>query len=257
MPRVMVVEDQRIMRESLAQVLREAEFEVFAYGRPEQALAAVAAEHPDLIVTDVRMPGMTGLELLEKVKASFPFVEVVVMTAYGTVKDAVAAMKAGAFDYVLKPFEPEELLLVTKKALEHRGFVVQQELRDRDNGTVLIGRERGLSSLYARIEQVAQTQSTVFIRGESGVGKEVVAKLIHELSPRRNKPLVKVNCAALSAGLLESELFGHTKGAFTGADRDRVGRFELADGGSLLLDEVTEIPQELQAKLLRPAGKGV
>jgi transcriptional regulator with GAF, ATPase, and Fis domain len=141
--------------------------------------------------------------------------------------------------------------LVAEKALERRRFVVQQELRERDNGTKLIGRDKGLSSLYERIEQIAQSQSTVFIRGGSGVGKEVVAKLIHELSPRCDKPFVKVNCAALSAGLLESELFGHTKGAFTGADRDRSGRFELADGGSLLLDEVTEIPQELQAKLLR------
>ncbi|MBN1809634.1 MAG: sigma-54-dependent Fis family transcriptional regulator [Planctomycetes bacterium] len=251
MPRVMVVEDQRIMRDSIRQVLEEAGYKAPGYGRPEEALAAVTVERPDVIITDVRMPGMTGIELLKKVKEILPFVEVVVMTAYGTVKDAVSAMKEGAFDYLLKPFEPEELVLVAQKALERRRFAVDAELKKRETRTTLVGRDSGLAKLYEQVVQIAGTGSTVFVRGESGVGKEVVAKLIHELSDRKDKPFVKVNCAALSAGLLESELFGHTKGAFTGAQADRAGRFELADGGSLLLDEVSEIPLELQAKLLR------
>ncbi|HHN45977.1 MAG TPA: sigma-54-dependent Fis family transcriptional regulator [Planctomycetes bacterium] len=251
MPRVMVVEDQRIMRESLVAVLSEAGYDVTSHERPQKALAALGRETPDVVVTDVRMPGMSGIELLEKVKTSFPYVEVIVMTAYGTVKDAVAAMKAGAFDYLLKPFEPEELTLTTAKALDRRRQAVEDELKRRERGTVFIGVHGGLKALCEQIEQVAVANSTVFIRGESGSGKEVAAKLIHERSPRAGKPFIKVNCAALSAGLLESELFGHTKGAFTGAEHDRAGRFELAHGGTLLLDEVTEIPPGLQAKLLR------
>jgi DNA-binding NtrC family response regulator len=189
------------------------------------------------------------------VRRKWPGTEVVLVTAFGTVDVAVRAMKAGAFDYLQKPFKAELLVAVVDRALEHRRLKSENEAlrREADADTVpeLVGRSEAVESLRRQVEQVAPTSATVLIHGESGVGKEVVARRLHGLSPRAARPMLCLNCAALSAGLLESELFGHECGAFTGADRQRKGRFELADGGSLLLDEVSEIEPKLQAKLLR------
>jgi DNA-binding NtrC family response regulator len=252
---IAVVDDQELMRESIAETLRSDELEVSAYASGAEALAALARREFDLIITDLKMPGMSGLELLSKAADAAPGVPVVVITAHGTVESAVDAMKRGAFDYISKPFNPDELEVVVERALGHRRLLLENELlrsvAGDDSAPSMVGADSGLSRVSALIERVAPSDATVMIAGESGVGKEVVARRLHALSPRREKPFISVNCAALNAGLLESELFGHEKGAFTGADAMRRGRFELAEGGTILLDEVSEIEGRLQAKLLR------
>ncbi|MCD6405413.1 MAG: sigma-54-dependent Fis family transcriptional regulator, partial [Planctomycetes bacterium] len=249
------------MRESIAEALAGLVFdgaraEVSAFSRAAAAVEALSGRAFDLVITDLKMPGMTGLELLSKAADLAPGVPVVVITAHGTIESAVDAMKRGAFDYILKPFNPDELEVVVRKALEHRRLLVENELLrsalgDDSHAPVMVGADSGLAEVSALIERVAASGATVLITGESGTGKEVAARRIHYLSPRREKPFICVNCAALSAGLLESELFGHEKGAFTGADKMRKGRFELAEGGTILLDEVSEIEPGLQGKLLR------
>jgi DNA-binding NtrC family response regulator len=204
----------------------------------------------------MKMPGMDGLEVLAEARRVSPALAVVVITAYGTVETAVEAMRRGAFDYIQKPFKPEEIELLVARALEHRRLVAENEylrseVRREWSPEEMVGREGGLATVWAEVVKVARTSATVLIRGETGTGKELVARAIHYGSDRGSRPFVRVNCAALSAGLLESELFGHEKGAFTGAGTERVGRFELAEGGSLLLDEISEMSVELQGKLLR------
>lgn len=256
MRRIAVVDDQALMRESIAETLSGAGFEAVTFAGGAQAAAAVASSEFDLVITDLKMPKMGGLELLSKVCDIAPHVPVVVITAHGTVESAVDAMKRGAFDYISKPFDPDELEVVVRRAIEHYALIRENELLrsrvgEEDGAPVMVGADSGLAAVSALIERVAQTDVTVLITGESGTGKEVVAKRIHQMSSRREKPFVCVNCAALNAGLLESELFGHEKGAFTGAEKTRRGRFELAEGGTILLDEVSEIEGSLQAKLLR------
>ncbi|MCA9287378.1 MAG: sigma-54-dependent Fis family transcriptional regulator [Phycisphaerales bacterium] len=271
MSMVLVVDDKEMMRESVGATLRRAGFEVCEAGDGGAALETIARVRPDAVVTDLRMPGLTGIELLERVRAIDEDLPVVLMTAFGTVETAVGAMKAGAFDYVTKPFEGDELIIAVKRAIAHAALVRENAVLRATSGAgtgaastlsadgstpgVGIGRIIGNSPAIRRVKEqvlaVAGSHGTVLICGESGSGKEVIARAIHELSPRAASPFLAVNCAALSESLLESELFGHERGAFTGADRLRKGRFELAQSGTLLLDEVSEIGAPIQAKLLR------
>lgn len=256
MARILVCDDQELMRDSLASLLAREGHEVVAAGDGPQALQRIAAGRVDLLITDLKMPKMTGIELLAEAKKLKPDLPVVLMTAFATVQTAVDAMKQGAYDYIQKPFEGEEIKLLIDRTLEHARLKVENAalksaVQDAQAPRPLIGIAGGMDQIKRKIELVAKSSVTVLVRGESGTGKEVVARAIHQASERRDRPMLAVNCAALSENLLESELFGHEKGAFTGADKVRRGRFELADGGTLLLDEISEIAPGLQAKLLR------
>ncbi|NRA57446.1 MAG: sigma-54-dependent Fis family transcriptional regulator [Phycisphaerales bacterium] len=270
MSTVLVVDDKEMMRDSVCSVLRRAGMTALAACSGQEALDRVALQRPDAVVSDLKMPGMTGVDLLAQVRAIDEELPVVLMTAFGSVQTAVEAMKLGAFDYLTKPFEGDELLICVKRAIQHaklrrenavlRAEGAQAEV-EAGGGIVtnglafgldrLVGASPAMRSVKAQVQAVADSHGTVLIVGESGTGKEVVARSIHELSARRTGPFLAVNCAALSETLLESELFGHEKGAFTGADKMRKGRFELAHGGTLLLDEVSEVSPAIQAKLLR------
>ncbi len=254
MTRILIIDDEAILRDAAAEALRRAGHEVDAFDAGRPALDAFAQSGYDLVISDLRMPGMDGTAVLEEARRLAPDVPFIIVTAFGTVETAVGAMKKGAYDFIIKPYKLEELEALAARALEHRRLASENEtlrLRVSDaegGGAVWSAATRDVREL---LERAAQSDATVLISGESGTGKEVAARTLHELSRRRAAPFLCVNCAALSAGLLESELFGHEKGAFTGADRMRKGRFELADGGTLLLDEVSEIDPGLQAKLLR------
>jgi len=252
---VLVVDDKQLMRESMELTLRRAGHEVEAADGGQAALEALSRRRFDVVVTDLKMGRIDGVALLERVKDKWSGTQVILITAFGTVDIAVRAMKAGAFDFLQKPFKAEHLTAVVERAVEHGRLQSENEaLRTQvrgDGPTELVGRSAGISRVRAHIAQVAPSTATVLIQGESGVGKEVVARQIHARSQRADRPMLCLNCAALSASLLESELFGHECGAFTGANRLRKGRFELADGGTLLLDEISEIEPKLQAKLLR------
>lgn len=263
---VLIVDDKEMMRDSVLKTLERAGFDAATAADANAALEMIARKRPDAIVTDMRMPGMTGIELLERVRTIDDDLPVVLMTAFGTIETAVKAMKLGAFDYLTKPFEGDELVIAVKRAVEHRRLVRENALlrcqgeAPASNGAVsaerrgldrLIGTSPAMEQLRAEILALASSQGTVLVTGESGVGKEVVARALHEAGTRAHGPFLAVNCAALSPALLESELFGHERGSFTGAERLRKGRFELADAGTLLLDEISEIDPAIQAKLLR------
>lgn len=259
--KVLVVDDKQMMRDSVGATLQRAGYTVVVASNGKDAVAKLARHQPAVVVTDLKMPEMTGLELLQHLNEADSDLPVVLMTAYGTVGDAVEAMKRGAFDFVQKPFEGDQLLVVVKRAVEHRALrkenaALKVDRADRVVGPALVGSSGPMRSLATQIRQVALSSGTVLIQGESGTGKEVVARTIHAHSQRRGKVMLCLNCAALSSSLLESELFGHERGAFTGADQLRKGRFELADGGTLLLDEISEVSPQLQAKLLRVLQEG-
>jgi len=251
--KILIVDDEELMRDSLSETLGRTGHSVDAVADGQGALARLGGSSYDLILTDLKMPGIDGLDLLRRVREESGDVPVVLMTAYATIETAVEAMKRGAFDYIVKPFDGDALRVVVDRALAHQRLVRETEFyRSRaGESPAILGQSQAMRGVLALVERYAPSPATVLIRGESGVGKELVAQEIHRRSPRSGAPFLKVNCAALSAGVLESELFGHEKGAFTGADRRNVGRFEIADGGSLLLDEVSEIDAHLQAKLLR------
>jgi len=254
--KVLVVDDKQMMRDSVGAILQQAGYQVVASPDGNSALGMVARHRPAAVVTDLKMPEMDGLELLSRIGAADDNLPVVLMTAYGTVDDAVSAMKQGAFDFIQKPFEGDELLMTVRRAVEHRRLqqenaALRTNARTIDTVPPLVGKSPVMKSLAQTIQQIARSHGTVLISGESGTGKEVVARTLYAHSPRRDQIMLCLNCAALSSSLLESELFGHEKGAFTGADRLRKGRFELADGGTLMLDEISEISPQLQAKLLR------
>ena len=262
MSTVLVVDDKEMMRDSVGSTLERAGFEVVSAPDGQGALEMIAKRRPDAVVTDLRMPGLSGLELIERIRAIDEDLPIVLMTAFGTIETAVKAIRLGAFDYLTKPFEGDELVVAIKRAVQHGGVVRENAVlrvgNEREDGEIeLSGMDRliGSSPAMRRVKQqvlaVAGSHGNVLVCGESGSGKEVVARAIHELSPRVGRPMLAVNCAALSESLLESELFGHERGAFTGADKLRKGRFELADGGSLLLDEISEVSPSVQAKLLR------
>ena len=251
--RVLVVDDHAHSRESMADILRHLGHDIDVCSSAMEALAAIDHDAYDVIITDLKMPGMNGLELLQALKQRRNDAQVIMVTAHATVATAVDAMRHGVLDYVEKPFSADQLEALVGRALR-MGCSEQTAVpasADQPQPVTMIGNSPLLQALRERIAQVAPTDETVLITGESGTGKELVAHSIHAASRRRNKALVSLNCPALSAQLMESELFGHERGAFTSADTPRVGRFELADGGTILLDEVTEIELPLQAKLLR------
>jgi len=259
--KVLVVDDKQMMRDSVGATLQRAGYTVVVAVNGKDAVTKIARHQPAVVVTDLKMPEMTGLELLQHLREADSDLPVVLMTAYGTVGDAVEAMKHGAFDFVQKPFEGDQLVVVVRRAAEHRRLrqendALKADRAERTVGPALVGSSAPMRSLATQIRQVAMSSGTVLIQGESGTGKEVVARTIHAHSQRRDRVMLCLNCAALSSSLLESELFGHERGAFTGADQLRKGRFELADGGTLLLDEISEVSPQLQAKLLRVLQEG-
>jgi two-component system NtrC family response regulator len=256
METILIVDDEKNYLLVLSAVLEDEGYEVLTAPDGAEALAIQKSSDLDLVVTDMKMPGMDGIELLEQIKARDPDLPVIMMTAHGTVDKAVEAMQKGAYSYILKPFDNERLTLFTKKAIstyqvvkENRRLRVAVESQYQFGR--IIGKSKPMRDVFETVQKVAASNATVLIEGESGTGKELVAKAIHFNSPRRDNAFVAVNCSALAENLLESELFGHEKGAFTGAVSSRKGRFELAHGGTLFLDEIGELSANLQVKLLR------
>jgi two-component system, NtrC family, response regulator len=253
---ILVVDDEPNYLLVLSELLRDEGFEVFTAPGGKEGMVAIQEVDLDLVITDMQMPGIDGLQFLQKIKQINNDLPVIMITAFAEVDKAVAAMQAGAYNYLAKPFSNDELLVNIKKAVHHYSLIrensrLRQEMMTRTGFSGMVGKNKSMRHVYELIEKVAPTPSTVLIAGESGTGKELVAKAIHFNSPRAAKPFITVNCAALADNLLESELFGHEKGAFTGAVSMRKGRFEMADGGTLFLDEIGEVPLALQAKLLR------
>jgi len=259
--RILVVDDQRNMRATTALLLRDYGYTVTEASSGEEALGVLASSGVDLMLTDLKMTPMDGLTLLKKALEASPRLQVVMMTAFGSVETAVEAMRQGAYDYVQKPFKDGELRYRVERALE-RGRLLSQvglfadEFNERHGLSALVGGSPAMRELTSRLQRVAQSDATVLVQGESGTGKELVARAVHAHSRRKDKPFVPVNCAAISETLLESELFGHAKGAFTGAVRQRKGLVEEADGGTLFIDEVTETTPAFQSKLLRTLQDG-
>lgn len=254
--RILVVDDEALMREYVEEAMLREGYVVDGVCSGEEALAAAGKVGYDLVITDLKMRPMDGLQLLGKLLERDASLPVIVMTAYGTIETAVQALKLGAADYLLKPFTPDAVGLAVSRALSRTRLAREtQYLREEVNAPFdfghMVGGGAAMKEIYKQIDKIAASRATVLIRGESGTGKELVARALHHRSPRAAQPFVKVNCAALSAGILESELFGHERGAFTNAHERKVGRFELADKGTLLLDEISEIGIELQPKLLR------
>jgi len=255
MKRILVAEDEQTLREGIVSALQERGWQVSEAADGAQAIAQVEEEVFDMVVTDLKMPEASGLDVLRRCKMLNENTVALVMTAFGTVESAVEAMKAGAYDFVVKPFDLEELEMKIERALEHRRLLAKLQVYDRE--TVLprfeniVGESRQMKEIFRTIEKVARSNATVLVLGETGVGKELVAEAIHRNSSRADRPFVKMNCAALHENLLESELFGHERGAYTGAERQRIGRFELANEGTLFLDEIGNMTPSTQAKVLR------
>jgi two-component system response regulator PilR (NtrC family) len=256
LPRILIVDDEPSMQEFLEILLQRDGHDTVCCHSAESALVALESDDFDLVISDIRMGGMSGLDLLDRIVDLIPEMLVVVITAHGTTESAVEAMKRGAYDYVTKPFSVDEIRMVVEKALEKKNLsaenrLLRRQLSDRVNLPSLVGKSLSMASVSELIRQVADTRTNILITGESGTGKDLVARAIHSLSDRKSRPFVVVNCGAIPENLLESELFGHVKGAFTGAISQKMGLFEVADGGTLFLDEVGELPHALQVKLLR------
>lgn len=254
--RILVVDDEENLRRVTQLKLQQAGYEAMTASDGRQALEVLARNPHDLIITDLKMPGMSGMDLLRRVREDYPEIIVVVVTAFGTIESAVEAMKLGAHDYIIKPVNADALRLVVSRALEHHRLREEvKNLRtviDRKYGFEnIVGRSKSLLFTLDNAARAAQSDSTVLIRGETGTGKELLAKAVHFNSSRRERPLIVINCGAIPKELLESELFGHTKGSFTGAVVNKKGKIEMADQGSLFLDEVGEMPLDLQVKILR------
>jgi two-component system response regulator AtoC len=255
MHKILIVDDELSVRDSLRMIFKK-DYQLLMAGSAEEAWEKVQREEVDLVLLDIIMPGKDGMELLKKIREFYPLLPVVMLTATKTVKTAVEAMKMGAYDYITKPFDIEELELVAEKALEARDLKIenrrlQEEVEERYQFESIIGKSKPMQEIFSTIRQIAEKNSTVLIHGESGTGKELVARAIHYNSSRKNKAFVAVNCAAIPESLIESELFGHEKGAFTDAQTRRIGHFELAHQGTLFLDEISELSLPTQAKILR------
>jgi DNA-binding NtrC family response regulator len=254
--KVLVIDDDASLRRVMEMQLEEIGCDVLAAASGKEALGVLEEVTPDLVITDLRIPGMSGMDILKSLRKDHPELTVIMVTAYGTVRTAVEAMKAGAYDYLTKPIDYDELTLVVNRALEHQQLLeevrnLRLTLDEKYGFESIIGRSKKLLRVLEMTSRVAQTDSIVLIRGETGTGKELLAKAIHQNSRRKNEPFVTINCGAIPSNLMESELFGHTKGAFTGATTAKNGRVETADGGTLFLDEIGELPLDLQIKLLR------
>ncbi len=256
MNRILVVDDEQGMRDFLSIMLKKEGYDVVAAENGEHALKAIHAEIYDLVITDVKMPRVDGIEVLRTVKEISPETVVIVITAFATTDTAVQAMKLGAYDYITKPFKVDEIKLIIQKALEKHhlkkeNILLRREIAARAGFENFVGKSEAMQKVFALIRQVADTKSTVLISGESGTGKELVARAVHYSSARKDKPFVTVNCGALPETLLESELFGYMKGSFTGATSNKQGLFEAANGGTIFLDEISATTPNLQIKLLR------
>ncbi len=255
-PRILVVDDEPEMLNIIEKVLRRKNYDVTTCRNAAEAMKAAKAASYHVVVTDVRMPGLSGMDLLPQLKQIDPALVVIVMTAFGSIDSAVTAMKRGAFDYITKPFKMDEFLVVVEKAAQERSLrdevaTLRREVRAKYEFSNIIGKSKPMEEVFALVKRIADTDTTVLIRGKTGTGKEMVARAIHHHSSRRNRPFVAVNCGAIPETLLESELFGYMAGAFTGAVGSKKGLFEEANGGTLLLDEIGEIPPSIQVKLLR------
>jgi two-component system, NtrC family, response regulator AtoC len=250
---VLIVDDEANLRKILAAQLSRDGYDVLTAEDGAEGLALLRENHIDLVITDLKMPKVDGMQLLKQALAEEPDLPIIMITAHGTVDTAVEALKSGAFDYLTKPFDKDEVRQIVAKALRTRQLASQEATTSVPGAARfgIIGASTGLADLYAVLERVADTPTTVLITGESGTGKELVARALHDHSSRHDKPFIKVNCAAIPKELIESELFGYERGAFTGAVSSKPGRFELANGGTLFLDEIGEIPVEMQVKLLR------
>jgi len=256
METILIIDDEKSLVDLLAVVFKKEGYKVRTSLSATGALDLLEKESFDLVITDIKMPQRNGMDILKAVKERSPEVPVIMITAYGSIKQAVDALKAGALDYVVKPFDVEELKIIAARGLEksrlkEENILLKRDLRDKYSFEKMIGKSRTMQEIYLLIEKVAATDSTVLITGESGTGKEMAARAIHALSPRRDGQFVSINCAALPENLLESELFGHTKGSFTGAIAEKKGMFEAAERGTLFLDEVGEMSPWTQVKLLR------
>lgn len=253
---ILIVDDEEAQRGAIAGFLRKQGYATAEAHNGTTAVRHVEGNPVDLLLTDFRMPDMTGLDVLDRVRAINPDIPIIVLTAYGSIETAVDIMKHGAFDYLQKPVELEELLLIIRRAREHRMLVsenklLRQQLAERYSFDNIISRSGAMEHVLNTAGRVAPSKASVLVRGESGTGKELIARAIHTASGRRDRPFLVINCAALPESLFESELFGHERGAFTGAERQRIGKFEQADGGTLFIDEVGDIPLAIQVKLLR------
>ena len=254
-PVILVVDDEKNSREGLGRALQR-NYEVLLAENGQRALDVLASSHVDILLSDVRMPGMDGLTLLQRALARAPQPVCIMLTAYGTIELAVEAMRRGAYDFMTKPINLDRLDMMLKRALHTRDIEAEnrnlhEQLDSKHGFAEIIGQSPAMQEVFDTVRQVSASRATVLIQGESGTGKELVARAIHRLSPRAKGPLISVHCAALSTTLLESELFGHEKGAFTGANERRAGRFEMSDGGTLFLDEISEIDASVQVKILR------
>ena len=254
--RILVVDDEMIVCESCKRILEEEGYEVETALSGKEAFEKMKANPFDIVITDLKMPGIDGMEVLRTFRKEYPDSIIIMITGFSTVETAVEAMKLGAFDYIPKPFTPDEVTIVVKKAIEKKSLMLEniylrQELQEKYGFHNIVGKSKKMQEIYRVIAKVATTDSTVLIYGQSGTGKELIARAIHFNSPRREKQFVPVDCAVLSENLLESELFGHVRGSFTGAVTTKPGLFEVADGGTVFLDEVGNISLSIQAKLLR------
>ncbi|MFH1861930.1 MAG: sigma-54 dependent transcriptional regulator, partial [bacterium] len=253
---ILVVDDEALVRDFLSEALTRCSYQVDLAENGERARTVLKNRHYDLVLTDLKMPQVSGFDLLRFIRAHRPETQVIMMTAFGTIENAVEAMRLGAFDYITKPFTAGEIELIIDKALEHRRLVAENrqlrsELSEKYGFSSIVGQSNVIQEVFEIMHVVASKHTTILIEGESGTGKELVARAIHYNSPRKDKPFIKINCAALPEGLIESELFGHEKGAYTHAYTRTRGKFELADGGTILFDEIGEMAPGLQAKLLR------
>lgn len=256
MPKIVVIDDEPAMVEVISTLCRENGHQVFPFNSAERAMEELAGITPQVVIADIKMEKVTGFDVLEYVRRTLPQTAVILITAYASVEKAVEAMKLGAYDFVTKPFKIDELKFTIQRALEYQSAVrevtmLKKEVRNKYKFENIIGTSRAMQDIYGLINKVADTDSTILIQGESGTGKELVARALHFNSRRANNPFVAVNCSALPENLLESELFGHKKGAFTGAFQDKAGLFEEAEGGTIFLDEVNSMALSLQTKLLR------
>ena len=259
MKQILLVEDDEIMRITLYDRLMREKWQIDAAVNGRESLSRIERTHYHLILSDIRMPGLGGMELLERARRHSPQTDIFMMTAYGSIEDAIACLRNGAADYILKPFEMDDLIIRINRIFEMqtvRARCASLEDRCRQEHQEIIGESGAIRKIFSLINQIGPTDSTVLINGESGTGKELAANALHRASRRADKPYIRINCAAIPDGLLESEFFGHEKGAFTGAHAKKMGRFELADGGTLLLDEIGDLPLGLQAKLLRVIEEG-